>query len=155
MYEIAYGSKYAETKDLGTKEVAAKIRMEIKAMVKAGELPKAKYSVTISRYSGGSSIDVKIGYVELEGFTLFNPERLAFEKANPHTFTHEPRYSVGAMLLDKVIESMLHSYNFDGSEPMTDYECGCCRCQGAGNHLPEESSLRIYDAVNALRKGGK
>lgn len=41
-------------------DTARRIRNEIKSMVKAGTLPDWKYSVRLSRFSMGSSIDVTI-----------------------------------------------------------------------------------------------
>lgn len=54
------GIKYETTKNLTTAEIAKMIRSDIKALVKAGELPAAAYSVRTRSYSGGSSIDVTI-----------------------------------------------------------------------------------------------
>lgn len=53
------GSKYESVKNSDPAEVAALIRADIKAEVKAGRLPKATYSVRLSRYAGGRSIDVR------------------------------------------------------------------------------------------------
>ena len=73
MYERSYGTKYQEfhTDANGERvyrsaaEIAKAIRADIKAAVKAGELPKARYSVKSDSYTGGSSVDVTIGEAAL------------------------------------------------------------------------------------------
>lgn len=114
------GSKY--DKNLSTKEIAARVRHEIKEAVKAGELPKAKFSVRMDCYSLGSSIDVVI---KAPPFAILNPKRIELEARDPRyqwqTYQVEPRYTVEADALLKKIEQMLSSYNFDDSDSMTDY----------------------------------
>ncbi len=128
-YERSYGKKYDS--NLGTREIAAKVREDIKAAVKAGELPKAKYSVRMQRFSGGSSIDVRISNVEEPGFVVLNLERLTFEKENPHK-VWSPGYdperphnrswmSHEAFELLKKVETILQAYNHDGSDIQSDY----------------------------------
>jgi len=57
MYERVYGDKYDGNLDVA--DIAKLIRADIKEARKAGELPDDwKYSVRISRFSGGCSIDV-------------------------------------------------------------------------------------------------
>jgi hypothetical protein len=58
------GTKYEQTKDLDIAQIAKLVRQDIAAEVKAGLLPKVKYSVRISRYSMGQSLDVTIGQAD-------------------------------------------------------------------------------------------
>lgn len=124
MTERAYGSKY--DKNLNTTQIAALVRGEIKVAVKAGELPKGKYSVRTSYYSGGSSIRVSIS-----GLTgkVFDPEYL--ERGNDYlmgpsvhdeTGWHRPhRYQAWVLAAVKKVEAMLWAYNHDGSDSQVDH----------------------------------
>lgn len=114
-----YGSKWAATKDLSRVEIAKLIRADIKAAVKAGLLPKAKYSVTCESYSGGGSIDVSISAVE--GIPVHNAERLLFVHANPHEFERMSRYSAEMTKAIETIELIHGAYNYDGSDIQADY----------------------------------
>ena len=114
------GTKY--NKSLGTTEIAALIRQEIKAAVKTLTLPKAKYSVRSALFAGGSSIDIAI---KTPSFPIMNPKRIELEARDPRyqwqTYESEPRYTAEASSTLKKIEVMLASYNFDDSDSMTDY----------------------------------
>ena len=54
-----------------TAQIAARIREDIKAAVKSGALPRAKYSVTTDKYSMGSSITVVASGLS---FPVLNPD---------------------------------------------------------------------------------
>lgn len=127
MSKIVYGSKYAETEGLRTAEIAKRIRADIKAAVAEGRLPRAKYSVVTDVYSMGSSINVRISKVERQGFTLLNPGRLRWDLENPHLghwacpADHMALYSPEATAVRAAVEAIMAAYNYDGSEPETDY----------------------------------
>jgi hypothetical protein len=114
------GAKY--NKDLGTTQIAALVRQEIKAAVKTGGLPRAKYSVRSAHFAGGSSIDIQI---KSPSFTIMNPKRIELETRDSRfqwqTYESEPRYTADASSTLKKIEEILTSYNFDDSDSMTDY----------------------------------
>lgn len=114
------GSKF--DKNLSTKEIAARVRQEIKEAVKTGDLPKAKYSVRIDCYSMGSSIDVVIRALP---FSILNPKRIELEAHNPRfqwqNYESEPRHTLEASAVLGKVEQLLSSYNFDNSDSMTDY----------------------------------
>lgn len=113
MYERSYGAKY--DKNLSTTQIAALVREEIKAAVKAGTLPAGKYSVRSQSYSGGSSIDVRIS-----GLTgqVFEPEYLARGDeylrgpfVEDATGWHRPsRYALPVLVAVKAVEAMLAAY---------------------------------------------
>ena len=63
-----FGARYEETKGLRHTEIAKLIRQDIKASVKAGELPAAKYSVRCPHW-GAIRIDIK-GRVSFAATTL-------------------------------------------------------------------------------------
>ncbi len=54
----AYGMKFERGLDIT--EIAKRVRADIKAAIKTGTLPAMKASVTVSRYAGGQSLNVKI-----------------------------------------------------------------------------------------------
>lgn len=127
MNPIAYGTKYASTKDLSRVEVAKLIRADIKDAVKAGTIPAAKYSVTCESFAGGGSIDVRIADVKKAGFVLWNPLRLAWDTQNPHSglcdAPSEARWlhSEEARALLDAVKAIVDAYNFDGSDSQTDH----------------------------------
>jgi hypothetical protein len=114
------GTKY--NKDLSTTQIAALIRLEIKAAVKSGILPKAKYSVRSAHFAGGSSIDIRI---KSPSFTIMNPKRIELETRDSRyqwqTYESEPRYTAEASSTLNKIKEILTHYNFDDSDSMTDY----------------------------------
>lgn len=127
-YERVFGAKYDEK--LSTTEIAALVRGEIKAAVKSGKLPAAKYSVRTSYYSGGSSIRVQISDLAKGGAAVFEPEYLARGTdflMGPSVITADDRYVRPSRYLPWVndaveqVEEMLRAYNHDGSDTMTDY----------------------------------
>lgn len=109
------GEKYEATKNLSRVEVAKLIRADIKAAVKSGELPKAKYSVTCSR---GTGIDVCISG---HGIKVYSVERLKADHFNPHTYSGLSWKSEAAAELEAKVGKIRNAYNFDHSDSMTDY----------------------------------
>lgn len=89
------GNKYVQGRDV--KEIAKDVRADIKKAVAAGYLPATKYSVTISRFAGGRSLDIRASH-----------PTFAFGTAS--------RKSAATFL-----KGITDAYNFDGSDIMTDY----------------------------------
>lgn len=144
MYERSYGYKYAEGGGLDTAAIAKLIRKDIKTAVSEGLLPdRWKYSVTISRFAGGSSIDVRVkncadawtpcpGYVpgtrsELPGGgwtargcpDVWCKAGGAF-KDKPGAQEHDV-LTEEALAAEMTLERIHGAYNFDGSESQVDY----------------------------------
>jgi hypothetical protein len=116
--ERTYGKSYDKAKT--AKEIAALVRGQIKADVKAGRLPDAKYSVRYSAYSMGRSIDVSIE--PTANVADWINVRWADEQArNPHRWTETSQYSALATGVIKTLEAMLGAHNHDGSDSQTDY----------------------------------
>jgi hypothetical protein len=119
------GSRYEETRGESRTAIAARIRADIKALVKSGKLPKGKYSVRTRSYAGGGSIDVSIS--DLAVSRVMNPAREEYLAANPHanwaTLPAEavPHYSPAVMSVHAAIEAIHDSYNYNNSDSMTDY----------------------------------
>lgn len=61
--ERVYGDRYEST--LTTTQIAARIRLDIAAGLRAGFVPSMKVSVRSSYYSGGSSIYVTVKQIEM------------------------------------------------------------------------------------------
>jgi hypothetical protein len=137
MYEREYGYKYAEGGRLDTAAIAKLIRADIKAAVREGLLPSRwKYSVRIDRFSGGSSIDVRVkgcadawtscpGYQQLSGDVRAGC-RDPWCKAggihmdSPHAQYHDV-LTDDAQAAKMTLERIHNAYNHDGSETMVDY----------------------------------
>lgn len=125
MIERKYGEKYASTQGLKRPEIAKLIREDIKAAVKAGTLPKGRYSVRTESYSGGGSIDITVS--DVVGIPIVNLDRLRWHRDNPHaTYGCEPanvrdRYTPEMREVIAKLERIHGSYNYDGSDSMADY----------------------------------
>lgn len=119
-YERVYGEKY--NGKLTTTEIAKLVREEIKAEVKAGTLPKGKYSVRSSYFAGGSSIDARISNLAVDA--VYNPEYVEAvakkEDTGRYTFMSEI-YTPEVQAVTDRVRGMLAAYNHDGSDSMTDY----------------------------------
>lgn len=99
-------------------EYSAQIRADIKAAVKAGVLPKAKYRVTCQNFSGGCSVDVEVQ--DLPGAWVEPGSETA---APTHRFLPKGQkvLSVEAARVKTEVEKIHGAYNYDGSDAMTDY----------------------------------
>jgi hypothetical protein len=141
MYEITYGSKYDESLD--TAEIAKLVRKDIKAEVKAGNLPSApvKYSVRIERFAGGSSINIFVkGYDKPASlWTEFGPF------GQPGYVRTDEATAIIARL-----DSILNAYNFDGSEVQVDYfHVNFYGHATFGMDCPEDDNPAGYNATYA------
>ena len=95
------------------KDIAKLVRADLKALVASGDLPAAKFGVTISRYSGGRSLSVKVSEVP---FPICNEARVRRDIAEPRCY-HErelPLHSEKASAMLRTIEGVIAAYNFDG-----------------------------------------
>jgi hypothetical protein len=129
MTDTLYYSKYEQGLDIT--EIAKRLRKEIKAAVKAEELPKCKYQVRISRYSMGQSLRVTITetpfpvhnrrYMELEHEILHNDYNC--EGVNDLYMERDvtDRWTQKAIDLISKVEGMANQWNYDGSDSQTDY----------------------------------
>lgn len=120
MYEKTFGSKYDAS--LSVKQIAAIVRGEVKAAVKAGTLPKGKYSVRMDHHR---SIRVEI---TPEG-EVFDKRYLADEEyirgpmiqGADGQLCRPSRYVPAVAAALKTVEAMLWAYNYDGSDIQSDY----------------------------------
>ena len=107
---------------LDTTEIAKRIREEIKAAVKARELPKATYSVRTDKYSMGSSITVVASKLP---FPVINADAFRVDRgANWATFDSahfRSRFTPEAQAVERKLEAIVNAYHWDRSDSMTDY----------------------------------
>ena len=109
------GSKYTYRQDI--KDIAKCVRADIKKAFGT----RIKASVTISRYSGGQSLNVSF----IPTFRIWNPEFIAAYAADPHAYMGSlpPRYTQETTDVIAEIESIVAAYNYDRSDTQTDYFC--------------------------------
>ena len=108
-----------DLKNLGTKETAARIRADIKNLQKHGALPAGTFSVTMSRFAGGSSITVRVVDVAA---TMFNVDRFIAEKREPHAYRYdEPRLTAEGERIMALLKTVVGVYHSDKSDIMSDY----------------------------------
>lgn len=144
MYERSYGYLYEEGGKLDTAAIAKLIRKEIKAAIGEGLLPdRWSYSVKTDRFSGGSSIDVRVkncadAWMPCPGYKVGtrhdhgdgcwtaagcgNPWCKAGgeHKDNPAAESHDV-LTEEALAAKMTLERIHNAYNHDGSEVMVDY----------------------------------
>jgi hypothetical protein len=114
--------KKVKGEGLDTTKIAARIRDEIKEAVKAGTLPKAKYSVRTDKYSMGSSISVEASALP---FPVLNPD--AFYVRPGETFLSydsehfRSRLTPDAQRVERVLNEIVNAYHWDKSDSSTDY----------------------------------
>jgi len=126
--EIFYFGKYEAGLDIT--EIAKRLRREIKAALKAGELPACKYSVRTSRYSMGQSLNVSITetpfpvhnreFLELEHKILYVSD-VADRQGLRWELEETDRWTQEAIDLIKTMKGMANQWNYDGSDSQTDY----------------------------------
>ncbi|NJN64278.1 MAG: hypothetical protein HC882_04955 [Acidobacteria bacterium] len=113
------GAKF--DRNLSTKEIAARIRAEIKADTSKGRLPAGlRVSVRYESFAGGSAIRVHVTQVP-DGFRILNAERVAFEREHPSEWTDLPRYTAEASALLAAVSVYAKAYHRDNSDLQSDY----------------------------------
>ena len=97
------GNKYNQVKDLDVKDIAKLIRQDLK------KFKDCKFSVSIHRYSGGRSLNVKlVECSNLNRFEIFKSEYCDSRAVFNDEFNAE-------------LKSIINQYNFDRSNPQSDY----------------------------------
>jgi hypothetical protein len=116
------GAKYQQGRD--TAEIAKMFRADVKAAIKAGELPTGlDLGVRVQRYAGGSSINVTIK--ACPGLQVSNPGHVLAQEAIPYVFVEDIRirfiHTEAARALMAKLEGMLEAYNRSEVDTQTDY----------------------------------
>ncbi len=111
-----YGSKYDGS--LSTKDIAGRIRADLKAAVAAGDLPgdSVTYGVRARYFSGGSAIDITI-----RGFGATRVDGNGAETDNRRDGKSWPWLTDAARDVMAKVSAIRDAYNHDGSDIMTDY----------------------------------
>ena len=161
MTTIGYGSKYSETAKLSVVEVAALVRKEIKAAVKSGKLPAAKYSVRSDHNSmrieasgfafpvlDASSYELRGSYVDVIRGMRIGPDGQLVESRRTTAEAHR---------VHTVLNAIASAYNFDGSDSMTDYfhvrfYLSVSVESAEGEYEAIEANLRAATAPSVARK---
>lgn len=105
------GSRYHQTSDLDVAQVAKLVRSDIRDAIQAGTLPTMKVSVRISRFSGGTSIDVHLSGQDFP-LTERRPDAWGMER---------DMLTAYARLTIADVKAIVDAYNFDDSDSLTDY----------------------------------
>lgn len=113
---LRVGAKFKSGRD--TKEIAKLIRADIKRAIESGELPKIKTSVKMDRFSGGSSIDVKVVAVPA-GFVRYTREYIIANLSHTHDYNTVLTDEASALL--KSLERIGKEYHRDNSDSQSDY----------------------------------
>lgn len=105
--------------DLDIAVVAKEVRKAIKVAQKAGSLPaRAKFSVTISRYSMGQSLDVTIS--DLPFMAQKRDWLTNYVTGNSPMFEYQ-RYTPKALAVRETVERIIKPYHRDNSDLCNDY----------------------------------
>src|SRR3990167_9391515 len=113
----------AQKRELGIKEIASRVREQLKK-----EFPGCKFSVTIERYSMGQSLTVALMAAPFEAFQ--NSESKQYGQLNQYQLLKdrpENQECNGNALTAEAWDTMkravqiCNEYNYDNSDPVTDY----------------------------------
>lgn len=111
------GSRYVSGRDLA--EVAADVRRDIAASIKAGDLPAGvRCSVRLSRYSMGQSLDIKITALPAD-ILIHSIRRIRDDIERPHAPITAPHRSANATRLVAALEGIAARYNHVRGERST------------------------------------
>lgn len=123
-YERRHGSFYDETRNMTVKEVAAHMRKVIRQTVKDGLLPQDwKYSIRYRTASMCQAIDVDVTIpTDLYRLELkFHDDVGRIGRAGRGYMSDEYAPLLMMEQARDLLESIHKSYNYDGSDSMTDY----------------------------------
>lgn len=115
------GAKF--DRSLSTKEIAVRIRADIKGAKRTGEIADGvKVSVRYDSFAGGSAIRMKVTEVPA-GFEIHNRAHVAFTTTHPHDLPPRDlqRYTPEAYELLNKLTRIALAYNRDDSDSSTDY----------------------------------
>jgi hypothetical protein len=150
------GSKYEEIPGFTYAEIAKLIRGDIKDAVNEGTLPRlAKYSVRISTYAGGGSINIRMHSLP-RGVTAQNDAACTMGCVRWHRYEcpANEHLSDRAVAAVAVLKEIWESYNFYESHGMQD---GCSVNffgdvdyfkGGTTSHEIDTSIARVGDVAN-------
>lgn len=113
---MSQGSRY--NKDLSSVEIAKRIRADIKAAQKAGELPAMTVSVRYERVTHSSAIRI---YVRKWEGQIWNVARAREDVQNPSAWSRIDNLSRKARSILDSLKDIANAYNYDKSDISSDY----------------------------------
>ena len=99
--------------DLNIKEIAKEIRAALKK-----EFSSCKFSIRISRYAGGQSLDIDLVQGPFEAFTKAGED---CRQVNPYYISSSNHFTAEAKKVLERAYAISKEYNYDNSDSMTDY----------------------------------
>jgi hypothetical protein len=116
------GSKFEATRSLDVKEIAKRMRADIKAL---GLGAGFKCAVRIDRFSGGQSIDIRVTVPD--DFKFWAEPRVSWFKQfgdnGRFPGPMEDQYSPEFIAMKERLDAVHNSYNRDNSDSSSDYFC--------------------------------
>lgn len=109
------GNKYKLTKNLSMKEISSLIKKELVI-----EFPEWKFSVKLTTYSGGCSIDATIVDMPYNPYSEDADEAFKQNKRFEHRYNKE-LYNEQYLKDKEKIENVLNQYNYNDSDAQIDY----------------------------------
>ena len=111
------GKEYKNYRYTDIREIAKIIRKRLKK-----DCPKCKFSVTISRYAGGQSMDISLMSGPFDGFNSKNKDR-GHAQINQYSLEDSKDSILSKEALEIMIKAykIANSYNYDDSDSMIDY----------------------------------
>lgn len=102
--------------DLDITEIAKRVKKELNT-------EGLKWSVTTERFAGGQSINVHLLEAPFEVFTeeFINEKNKKYTQVNTHNVENADYLTEKGKLLMKRARQVTESYNYDDSDPRTDY----------------------------------
>lgn len=115
-----FGSRY--DRDLDVKEIAKRVRAEIKLAKKAGALPVGKVSVRIERFSMGQAIRCEVrSLAPACGSLYFAPAKAEELRENHLPVARKDIWTPVRHRIEDTLTAIVNAYNYDNSDSMTDY----------------------------------
>lgn len=112
------GAAYRATERLDITEIAKRVRVGLKNAAELGALPEGMtWKVTIDRFSGGQSLDVRLSGMP-DSWQFVSP---GLPADYPNGVKQNGGDTPEATAVVELVKSMVDSYNYDDSDAMTDY----------------------------------
>lgn len=144
------GIKSHATEDLDIAELAKLVRQDLKAALAAGELPRGKYRVRISRYSMGQ--EMAISLADTGKSWCIAKACHAYQDRAPSAAYADGFTTEYHQVVEK-LEAIANAYNYDKSDSQTDYfDCNFHLTVEIADARAERE--RIY-AAHELAKTGR
>lgn len=115
------GSLYAETAEADITDIARLIRADIKAAIKAGDLPTGTYRARCERYSMGQSITVTATVAGPDRVPSTDPRSCMFGKDADFPYGLNNTATVEQIEIERKLQAIVDQYNRVRSDVLSDY----------------------------------